>query len=72
MSRLTSRIAALEAAIAPKRRVFLMWDEGWNPDFDGPPLEDRLAAFEIDRGVAPHDTVHIVSFLRHDDPEPQL
>jgi len=69
MSRLSSRIAALEAALTPKGRIFLMWD---NQDPNGPPLKERIAAFKIKRGVGPHDTVHTVSFLGPDDPEPAL
>jgi hypothetical protein len=64
------RLAKLEAALALNGRVFLMWDDGWHPDFDGPPLEERLAAFETDNGVGPCDTVTVFSFLRADDPEP--
>jgi hypothetical protein len=69
-SALRFRVEKLEAALALKGRVFLMWDDGWHPDFDGPPLEERRAAFEIENGVGPYDAVHIFSFLRAADPEP--
>ena len=64
---LRSRVEKLEAALAPTGSVFLMGDHSWNQDR---PLEERLAAFKIENGVGPYDTVCTTRFLRADEPEP--
>jgi hypothetical protein len=62
-----------EAALTPKGREFLMWDEACTHEhYTGPSLDERLATFKIEQGVGPHDWVSVFRWRRHDEPEPEL
>jgi hypothetical protein len=52
-SRLLARIEALEAAFAPKGRLFVFTDV----DGDAASFEGRLASFRAENGVGPRDEV---------------
>ena len=51
------RLSALEAVMKPAARVFCMFDRGG----EGSPGE-REAAFRLENGVGPNDTLHVISF----------
>jgi hypothetical protein len=51
-SRLSARLKALEAQIAPQGRVFVFF-RAEGPDL--PPYAEQLAAFKAEKGVGPHD-----------------
>jgi hypothetical protein len=53
-SRLSARLKALEAQIAPQRRVFVFFGAE-EPNL--PPYAEQLAAFKAEKGVGPHDTL---------------
>jgi hypothetical protein len=63
---LSRRLSALEAALRPAGRVFVVWDDG-----DGT-IDEKVAAFRAENNVQPPDVIHTIGFLRADDPEPAL
>jgi hypothetical protein len=58
------RLSALEAALRPAGRVFVVWDDG-----DGT-IDEKIAAFRAENDVQPRDVIHTISFLWDRDPEP--
>jgi hypothetical protein len=61
-SRLRARLQKLEATLRPKGRDFcLVHYEG-----DGPPFDERVAAFKIEHGVTPHDNLVAIDVTYYD------
>src|SRR5271165_358006 len=62
---LRARLERLEALLKPVGRAFCMFDDSnLFENYDGPSLDERLAAFKAERGVGSHDTVIILRSLR--------
>lgn len=63
---LRSRLERLEAVLAPKGRIFLLWDA------DDGAIDEKIAELRAEKNLGPRDVVHAVRFLRDDEPEPEL